>query len=329
MKDRFEDGKSGLQTAVEVAMVICAVAIVLYAFSRCCTSWCEFCPLTVLRVLAVGAGVAAASWTVGGLFGFLFSIPRAGAENSRIEFPDNSNLVDISDWLTKILVGAGLVTLTKIPPKMRLLAEYVGTNGFGDQKDGAVFALALIILSSVCGFLWVYVWTRVNFARVLSDSRTELKKAVKAATESPVATLLLRALSLPQSLKDEESAALRDQARFMARSELAENSDSRKIAVMYGRLLDEQFSDRKKAEEILEETLTARRKKGIAPDADDAALHYNLACYINRDAKAEKDAKKKEALTSQARDHLNHAIKLDPKINSEAKEDLDVADLLS
>jgi hypothetical protein len=77
-------------------------------------------------VLAVALLVAGAAFLGGALLGFLFGIPRslaveatpAGTTAEPVEagqraalYRSNTNLEQISDWLTKILVGVGLVEL--------------------------------------------------------------------------------------------------------------------------------------------------------------------------------------------------------------------------
>ena len=88
--------------------------------------------LGVIIVLLFGANPAGnatifiwilACLLVGMFIGFLFGIPKIVQDNSpsveKIGEPAyrqqvNSNLTEISDWLTKIIVGLGLVNLTKI-----------------------------------------------------------------------------------------------------------------------------------------------------------------------------------------------------------------------
>ncbi len=311
-------------TAISGSILVGLVVIIAYAVSKSCLRCVA--PGPGLQILAVSAGIALAALVVGGLLGFLFAIPRSGAQDKDAAYPDNSNLVDISDWLTKILVGAGLVTLTKIPPKLGLLADWLGAKGLNGEKDGAVFALTLLIFFAVCGFLWVYVWTRLNFSRDLTDARSQ-NALLNAIKESPVASLLLKALSLPVAKADDESKALRDQAKFMGKSELSEHPESRKIAIQYSRLLDEQFGKRDDAIGVLKDTLATRRNNGMPFDTDDAALNYNLACYLNRKAKQESDAAKKDQLRSEAVSLLREAAKQDAEIKDEIKEDPDIADL--
>lgn len=73
----------------------------------------------------------------------------------------NTNLEQISDWLTKILVGVGLVQLGSIVDSLGDLADYIA-EALGGGPAGAPFALALVMYFTVAGFLVAYLWTRLN-----------------------------------------------------------------------------------------------------------------------------------------------------------------------
>ena len=66
-------------------------------------------------VFGTAIAIAGAAAVVGGVVGFLFGIPltskqRAAAANDS-QYEPNTNLEQVSDWLTKIIVGVGLVQL--------------------------------------------------------------------------------------------------------------------------------------------------------------------------------------------------------------------------
>lgn len=76
-------------------------------------------------LVAVGTGAfhAGAATAAGSFVGFLFGVPRAGhsvtqesIETLRSEHPylPNTNLEQISDWLTKIIVGVSLVEIRAV-----------------------------------------------------------------------------------------------------------------------------------------------------------------------------------------------------------------------
>lgn len=133
--------------------------------------------------MGIGLLVAAAALVIGGLLGFLFGIPRtlqqaisvtntnssdgnAGTPTpnttggDRTEFQANTNLEQISDWLTKILVGVGLTQVTAIGQKFDRLSSSVSL-ALGDTSGNRSFALALIIFPLIAGFLFSYLWTRL------------------------------------------------------------------------------------------------------------------------------------------------------------------------
>ena len=121
-----------------------------------------------LATFSVGIVTAGSALVMGSLLGFLFGVPRTlqqdkepprsqGAEQTEsIAYRPNTNLEQISDWLTKILVGVGLTQLNQIPCKLQHLAEYVG-YGLGNTDTARTFALTLILYFLCCGFLLGYL----------------------------------------------------------------------------------------------------------------------------------------------------------------------------
>ena len=116
---------------------------------------------------------------VGALAGFVFGIPRvqqdvpvdqpgsAAAEapatpitRRKFRLLANTNLEQISDWLTKIIVGVGLVEAKQIPDYLGRLARFIGP-AIRPTADGNVFALAITTHFAVWGFICAYLMTRV------------------------------------------------------------------------------------------------------------------------------------------------------------------------
>ena len=74
-----------------------------------------------LSTLGIIGAVSGASFVLGFVIGFLFGVPRTiesnnsvSSVNSQTRVQANTNLEQISDWLTKILVGVGLTQITPI-----------------------------------------------------------------------------------------------------------------------------------------------------------------------------------------------------------------------
>jgi hypothetical protein len=157
-------------------------------------------PLSGWGVFAIGMICSGAASLVGGLLGFLFGIPRSSdssvvgsrrlsnttassppevVSQSAPASPDNSsatrlpsatasalslrvntNLEDISDFVTKALLGAGLVAANALVDGAGKLAVFLGPS-FGPGSAGQAFAIATIIYGALEGFLAGYLATRL------------------------------------------------------------------------------------------------------------------------------------------------------------------------
>jgi hypothetical protein len=150
----------------------------------------------VLRIFGVGMLVAGAALLSGYLLGFVFAVPRVGdrqgkataagqggVQPSAFEVPNNplynGNLVEISDWLTKILVGVGLVELKSLPHKLGALSYYLAPGlqpapctanaSCADPLiSGQAAGLAIIIFYFALGFLVGWIWTTVYLLKDLT-----------------------------------------------------------------------------------------------------------------------------------------------------------------
>jgi hypothetical protein len=133
-------------------------------------------------VFAVALLVAGASLLAGALLGFLFGIPRSlavegdvvpaakdAAEPGKrgVSYRSNTNLEQISDWLTKIIVGVGLVELRTLVTETQNLVDFL-TPALGDEPSSPAFALALLVFYSITGFLITYLVTRVYLGPVFA-----------------------------------------------------------------------------------------------------------------------------------------------------------------
>jgi hypothetical protein len=131
-------------------------------------------------VFATAALIASSAFLVGGLVGFLFGIPRTihnavprvGAKH----YEGNTNLEQVSDWLTKIIVGVGLVEIGRVIPGLASLAKDMKAP-LGGQASSEAFGLALTIANVVLGFFLFYLWSRSLFAKELEELEKSEEKA--------------------------------------------------------------------------------------------------------------------------------------------------------
>lgn len=149
--------------------------------------------------LLVGAGVLGgiglAGALLGGVAGFLFGIPRLLtmdgqlASLARRQPPDvegptavpgspvpaaafrplqgNSNLEEISDWVTKILVGLGLVHAGQVADTARGTAAYVAEKGLAGYPGAELVVLPVGLAAFLLGFLFLYLQARTRITLTL------------------------------------------------------------------------------------------------------------------------------------------------------------------
>lgn len=137
---------------------------------------------------------------MGGLLGFIFSVPKiisdtppvvpppAGAVTleeqkkltKRVE--ENTNLTQISDWLTKILIGAGLVQL-KEAPDFILRVSKVMAQGLRkvptkpDTIDAFTIASGGIILFFLTwGFISGYIVMKLVLTEQFAENDIEINQ---------------------------------------------------------------------------------------------------------------------------------------------------------
>jgi hypothetical protein len=134
----------------------------------------------------VGFAVGAAAFALGMFLGFLFGIPRAratpgdataapvssGTERTTA-YGANTNLEQISDWLTKILVGAGLVQLGQLRNSMGDFLDFL-KPALGDDQTAKVFGFAVVVYFFVTGFLCGYLLTSLLLRKELEGAEREV-----------------------------------------------------------------------------------------------------------------------------------------------------------
>ena len=97
-------------------------------------------------------------------------------------FP-NTNLEEISDWLTKILVGVGLTQLSAIPRALREIGQAAAPT-LGNFPNSEMFALGILVYFAVCGFFISFLWTRLTLPRLYVDA--DLASAEKRGVQKGV-----------------------------------------------------------------------------------------------------------------------------------------------
>ena len=130
----------------------------------------------------------------GAAIGFLFGIPKVlqsarerdaappgppGSRASGYQLRVNTNLEEISDWLTKIIVGLGLIQLKEMPHFARVLSAQIAASfGPGAADEQRSVALAIVVLFPAMGFIFGFLATRLYIQGALA--RADLRAGAEA-----------------------------------------------------------------------------------------------------------------------------------------------------
>ncbi len=149
--------------------------------------------------MAAGAsvlgGIALAGALLGGLAGFLFGIPRLLTGDGQLAslatrrptdgaspaatppnaspvggfrpLQGNSNLEEISDWVTKILVGLGLVHAGQVADTAKGAAAYVAEKALSGYPGAELVVLPVGLAAFLLGFLFLYLQARTRITLTL------------------------------------------------------------------------------------------------------------------------------------------------------------------
>lgn len=120
--------------------------ILLSIYSLAGDGWAE--------VFATISMVMLSSFSVGALIGFIFGIPRTLQEDKTEGVKSNSNLEQLSDWLTKIIVGVGLVESKQLFELIGSLAEKL-SQGFSNSPMGYTIIGSTLVFYFLVVFLLV------------------------------------------------------------------------------------------------------------------------------------------------------------------------------
>jgi MFS family permease len=159
---------------------------------------------------------ALAYFAAGFLVGFLFGIPRvlqsdAGSRKQDaqqlLEYTQrvNTNLEQISDWLTKIIVGLGLVQLKRVPDYLYQAATWMARSFM--PKDGkglqeaASFSSSVIVFFLIVGFLSGYLITRIYLPGVFRRSEAFPEQTQLSGISKDETTNKLRSFWKPDGTK--------------------------------------------------------------------------------------------------------------------------------
>ncbi|TBX66131.1 hypothetical protein EZL74_11120 [Flavobacterium silvisoli] len=186
-KIRFSEKEDTALKFILSLSVMGIVSIMIFALQELCYNTVAVKDSYLPYYIAISLLMAGASFCSGSLMGFLFGIPRMAIENNSTRsdhsnggYIGNDNLLQVSDWLTKIIVGVGLTQMYAIPRSMYYYASILSSNS---GINNVSFVLFVLIYFGVLGFLFGYLWTRLYFIKSLINSDNGIKEGLTQAVQ--------------------------------------------------------------------------------------------------------------------------------------------------
>lgn len=285
---------------------------------------------------------------IGGLLGFLFGIPKTVQPDTRAAtgLPKqriNTNLEDVSDWITKIIIGLGLAEISKIPPMLQSAAGYIG-HSWGDRPQDETFGYALLAFFSIVGFLGGFLLTRIFlgplFHKVDSTSGfTDLAQVVGAQPPSAggagagaggpdaeaVAKATAAALKAYQDIETKAPTSILAEDIRTLEALKPQFPVFRMLYIVLGRLY-RMTNNIDKAIDTLTEFIENKDKAGTGHDADAGAAYYNRSCYLAVKARPLPETER-EQLKQKAVEDLQNAIHRAADYRQKAQADDDLNEI--
>lgn len=160
------DYEKGIYKSLLKAFFVGLVGIIFFPISLFPTNF----NLIFLALL-----MAAASFISGFFLGNLFGIPRYN-QTQQSQYDLNNSLSDISDWLTKIIVGLGLVNIQRIPFLLQSIGTYVNTSTGLKGNSVSVFTICIVLYFSVLGVYSGYNYMRLVLSVKFKAADTEMER---------------------------------------------------------------------------------------------------------------------------------------------------------
>lgn len=139
-----------------------------------------------VRIIFIGLLLSIATFVSGFFIGTLFGMPKRNNEGDG-DYSLNNSLVEISDWLTKIIVGLGLVNLKEIPVYLMSIGDFVSSSSGLKGVSIEIFTVTLVIYFGILGLYSGYNYMRLVLSEKYKKADDNmLKKELETAKEEVV-----------------------------------------------------------------------------------------------------------------------------------------------
>lgn len=111
-------------------------------------------------IISLSVFIILSSFAIGFFTGTLFGMPKRNETNGS-NYSLNNSLIEISEWLTKIIVGISLVNLKKIPEYLEKLGQFIYENSGVASSSFKIYTISLIVFFTIFGLYLGYNYMRL------------------------------------------------------------------------------------------------------------------------------------------------------------------------
>ncbi len=239
-----DEGKGKSTLFVSIVLLSGSVILCTYSLSLGAEQF--------LSVISISAMIAFSSAIVGAFIGFIFGIPRTPASKDPDNIAANTNLEEISDWITKIIVGVSLVQLNQISGGIIELGHTLAV-GLGNHPTSFVFSISTMIFYFVGGFFLGYLWSRIYLPKILrasleegrlrqelSETKTELietksKQDLQAEIRYDVDKIMIQ--SDPKNIQDMDPEIFSKESLQKLIDNIINNFSAKETTTLFGQIV--------------------------------------------------------------------------------------------
>jgi|GEM_PF-5028428 len=285
-EQRAHRSVSWFLTTFSLVLLFILISAILIAASNAHGHWST---PNFITFLGLGLLTGATGFAGGGFIGFLFGVPRVLAEKNGAGngVASNTNLEQVSDWLTKMIVGVSLVEFNALNEALLQFSAQVdaalvsGMPSGATAVRGAGFATDLILVgSAIAGFLAAYLKSKTDLMSAFAPKEEMQFSLGKVIADQIIGEIGRQVLDRPSTDPDQ---CAKDMAAKLIQFVRPDSRDP-DLHRMLG-LAQAILKNFRAASDALAKAVELASKGGATPDASLVALATRaLAISGNSDA---------------------------------------------
>lgn len=164
------------------------------------------------KILFIGLTLGIASFTSFFFVGILFGMPKRNNKKQN-DYSLNNGLSEISDWLSKIIIGLVLINLKEIPGQIFSFAEYIREASKFEGQLLNVYTIGILVYF---GFLGLFIG--YNYMRLIRSDK--YKYADENLIRSELENAKEKILNIKEEIQQKDKKIIENQSLIQEKEQL-------------------------------------------------------------------------------------------------------------